>query len=89
MRSHAIQNMTGTSGRRRVPSEFLNTFWLAVPLHELALRFGEATAPLMAKIKSNSTEFRTLATLRDTLPPKLLSGENQVAIHTNNTYALE
>ncbi len=29
----------------------------------------------MAKIKTNSTEFRTIATRRDTLPPKLLSGE--------------
>ena len=31
----------------------------------------------MAKIKANSTESRTLATLRDTLVPKLLSGELQ------------
>jgi hypothetical protein len=29
----------------------------------------------MAKIKSNSKESKSLATLRDTLLPKLLSGE--------------
>ena len=33
----------------------------------------------MTKIKANSTESRTLATLRDTLLPKLLSGELSVA----------
>jgi type I restriction enzyme S subunit len=75
LRSHAIQNMTGTSGRQRVPSECFNMFWLAVPPPEIARRFDELTAPLMAKIKANSTESRTLATLRDTLLPKLLSGE--------------
>ena len=79
LRTHAIQNMTGTSGRQRVPSECFNTFWLAVPPPSIARRFDELTAPLMAKIKANSTESRTLATLRDTLLPKLLSGELSVA----------
>jgi type I restriction enzyme, S subunit len=74
LRTHAIQNMTGTSGRQRVPSECFNTFWLAVPPPDIARRFDDLTAPLMAKIKANSTESRTLATLRDTLLPKLLSG---------------
>jgi hypothetical protein len=43
----------------------------------------------MAKIKANSTESRSLATLRDTLPPKLLSGELSVAEmvkQTQNTH---
>ena len=34
----------------------------------------------MAKIKANSTHSRTLATLRDTLLPKLLSGELNVGV---------
>jgi len=46
---------------------------------EAACRFDELTAPLMAKIKSNSTGSRTLGTLRDTLLPKLLSGELRIA----------
>ena len=33
----------------------------------------------MAKIKAKSVESRTLATLRDTLLPKLLSGEIRLA----------
>ncbi|MCW5557913.1 MAG: restriction endonuclease subunit S [Verrucomicrobiae bacterium] len=80
LRSHAIQNMTGTSGRQRVPSECFNTFWLAVPPPNIARRFDELTAPLMAKIKANADQSRTLATLRDTLLPKLLSGELGVPV---------
>ena len=75
LRTHAIQNMTGTSGRQRVPSECFNTFWLAVPPLEIAARFDELTAPLMAKIKANADKSRILATLRDALLPKLLGGE--------------
>jgi type I restriction enzyme S subunit len=79
LRSHAIRNMTGTSGRQRVPSECFGSFWFAVPTPGVARRFDELTAPLMAKIKATSQESRTLATLRDTLLPKLLSGELSVA----------
>ncbi|MBI4996672.1 MAG: restriction endonuclease subunit S [Rhodocyclales bacterium] len=75
LRSHAIRNMTGTSGRQRVPSECFNSLFLAVPTPAVARRFDELTAPLMSKIKANSNQSRTLATLRDTLLPKLLSGE--------------
>lgn len=77
LRAHAIQNMTGTSGRQRVPSECFDKFLLAVPSQEIAERFDEVTVPLMAKIKANADQSRTLATLRDTLLPKLLSGELQ------------
>jgi type I restriction enzyme, S subunit len=80
LRTHAIQNMTGTSGRQRVPSECFSNFWLAVPPPEIARRFDKLTTPLMQKIKANSTESRTLATLRDTLLPKLLSGQLRVAV---------
>lgn len=75
LRSHAIQNMTGSSGRQRVPSGCFNTFLLAVPPTKVARRFDELTAPVITKIKANSTESRTLATFRDALLPKLLSGE--------------
>ncbi|MBA3351280.1 MAG: restriction endonuclease subunit S, partial [Blastocatellia bacterium] len=75
LRTHAIQNMTGTSGRQRVPSECLNSFLIAVPPPAVARRFDQLTAPLMAKIKANSNESSTLSALRDALLPKLLSGE--------------
>lgn len=87
LRTHAIQNMTGSSGRQRVPTECFCTFWLAVPPPEIANRFDDLTAPMMAQIKANSTQFRTLATPRDTLLPKLLSGELSTNIIPENSNA--
>jgi type I restriction enzyme S subunit len=75
LRTHAIQNMTGTSGRQRVPAECFKSFWLAVPPSIIAQRFDELTKPIFEKIRANSNQSRTLATQRDALLPKLLSGE--------------
>jgi type I restriction enzyme, S subunit len=75
LRTHAIHNMTGTSGRQRVPAECFNSYLVAVPTKEVASRFDELTQPLMQNIKANSLESRTLAALRDSLLPRLLSGE--------------
>jgi type I restriction enzyme S subunit len=78
LRAHAIQNMTGTSGRQRVPPECFASYLLAVPRPEIASRFGEVVTPLFAKVKANSEESWVLTSLRDTLLPKLLSGELDV-----------
>jgi len=75
LRLHAIQNMTGTSGRQRVPSDCFAQFKLAVPPGKIAARFGEITEPWMKKIHANIEQSRTLAALRNALLPKLLSGE--------------
>lgn len=74
LRAHAIQNMTGTSGRQRVPAECFDKFLLAVPPAAVARKFDEFTSHLFTKIKANTQESRTLAALRDSLLPKLLSG---------------
>ena len=50
-----------------------------VPSRELADAFGRLAKPLVARIRSNEEESRTLVTLRDTLLPKLLSGELRVS----------
>jgi type I restriction enzyme S subunit len=44
----------------------------------LTQAFDRSVTSMMVKIKANSTQSRTLATLRDTLLPKLLSGELNV-----------
>jgi len=49
-----------------------------LPPKELMVAFTAKVAPLYAKITANLQESRTLATLRDTLLPKLLSGELRV-----------
>jgi len=77
-RAHAIANMTGSSGRQRVPVNCFETFLLAEPSKPLAREFGKVAAVAMRKMKANVEESRTLAALRDTLLPKLLSGELRV-----------
>jgi type I restriction enzyme S subunit len=50
-----------------------------LPPKELMAAFTEKVAPLYAQITANLHQSRTLATLRDALLPKLLSGELSVA----------
>ncbi len=77
-RAHAIANMTGSSGRQRVAVDALEGFQLAVPPAEVLAEFGAATESLFQRITANVNESRTLAALRDTLLPKLISGELRV-----------
>ena len=74
-RAFAIANMSGTSGRQRVPNDCFANYKLTVPSRGVAISFGETVAGIMDGIKARDEEARTLATLRDTLLPKLLSGE--------------
>ena len=48
------------------------------PTREIGARFEELTRPVRRRMEQNISESRTLATLRDTLLPKLLSGELSV-----------
>jgi type I restriction enzyme S subunit len=52
---------------------------LAWPSEELASRFSAEAEALYSQYAINAAQSRTLATLRDTLLPKLLSGELSVA----------
>ena len=53
---------------------------VVLPPKELMAAFTAKVAPLYAQITANLHQSRTLATLRDTLLPKLLSGELQTTI---------
>ena len=79
LRNHAILNMTGSSGRQRVPVDCFSSYLLAVPSDPIAQKFGEAIVPSMRLIKANSEQNLALTSIRDSLLPKLLSGE----IHLN------
>jgi len=72
---HSVQGATVD----RIPLiQFPNYLVLNPPL-ALKEAFDNRVAPLWAAIHANSSQSRTLATLRDTLLPKLLSGELSVA----------
>jgi type I restriction enzyme S subunit len=77
-RGHAIANMTGSSGRQRVPAESLGNYSVVVPEKRLAERFGKWIKPLFDAMKSRGQQSDTLAALRDALLPRLLSGELRV-----------
>ena len=77
-REFAIQNMTGTSGRQRVPAKALSQFLLPSPPEPIAAKFGKVVQPLFARASEAVRESRTLAALRDALLPKLVSGEVRV-----------
>ena len=77
-REFAIQNMSGTSGRQRVPPTALSGFLMVVPPRCLATRFGEVARSLFEGASNAGHESRTLAALRDTLLPKLISGDIRV-----------
>ena len=74
-REFAIQNMTGTSGRQRVPAKALSQFMLSSPSERVAASFGRVVQPLLARASKAVCESRYLAAQRDALLPKLVSGE--------------
>lgn len=73
-REYAIQSMSGTSGRQRIQNDVLGRFMLAVPSLEIAAVFAGVIDPIQRSIAANHQSAQTLATLRDTLLPRLISG---------------
>lgn len=74
-RKFAIQSMTGTSGRQRAQAKTVQTMPFVIPPLSILEKFDELIAANMKLIKRHGDENKTLADLRDTLLPKLLSGE--------------
>jgi len=77
-RQYAIQSMSGTSGRQRVQVDQLAMFKIAIANDSIYRAFGTLVEPLFQRIKYSSEEQTTLADLRDTLLPRLISGKLRV-----------
>lgn len=78
LREFAIQSMTGSSGRQRVPAESFDHLEIAVPPRSIAQVFGRFVKPLFMRSSKAVIESRTLGAMRDALLPKLISGEIRV-----------
>ncbi len=78
-REHAIQSMTGTSGRQRVQVDALLPYSLPNPPAEVWTEFSVLISPIYAQIEVNRQESLALAAQRGTLLPGLVSGEVEVA----------
>jgi len=69
-----------------IPSTSRDDFYgipVIVPPLEIQAAFGKIVGGWFAQVFANDHESRTLATLRDTLLPKLLGGEIQISNHAN------
>ena len=78
-RDFAIQSMTGTSGRQRVQPTALGQFLMPRPPKRIGKEFGKLTRPLISRARLSANESQALASLRDALLPKLISGEIRIA----------
>lgn len=74
-RTIAIQSMQGTSGRQRADASVLEQHVWIVPPDEVLQKFGTSSDLILNGNRVRNTENKSLAQLRDTLLPKLLSGE--------------
>ena len=74
-REHAIQSMTGTSGRQRVQVDALAPYLLPSPPAETWNEFRALVNRLFAQVEFNRKESLALAAQRDALLPRLVSGE--------------
>jgi type I restriction enzyme S subunit len=80
-RAHCMQSMVGSSGRQRVQNACFDDYYLALPKEDrLVKRFSELTKPNFINMTSNKLENQSLTNLRDTLLPKLISGEIKIKI---------
>jgi len=71
--------VTGTSGsHQRVKPDYLLTMDTVIPNGDTIARFSNVSKPLHARVAQNLEESQTLTSIRDTLLPKLLSGEIRV-----------
>lgn len=78
-RDRAILSMTGTSGRQRVQVAMLKNYEISFDKVRVD-QFNVFCKPLFEKIHKNQRNIRTLTQMRDTLLPKLMSGEMRVKI---------
>lgn len=79
--SELVDYATRLSQGTRMPGVSLRDivgYKVALPRIGVAATFSRLTSPLVSQMLFNASESKTLATLRDTLLPKLMSGEIRV-----------
>ena len=70
------QNISGTgTTQQQLTVPAFRTTKIVVPSQEALIKFNQVVKPIFDSIRQNKKKNETLATLRDTLLPKLMSGE--------------
>ena len=72
--------VTGTTGsHQRIKADAVQNLDTVIPPVKIVAAFTDFARPLFARINHNTAQSRTLATLRDTLLPRLISGQLRLA----------
>jgi len=77
-RDYAEGCLAGSSGRQRVDIDHLKNYEIKIPSAAVISEFNAFAESITPKLQSNSLQIQTLEKLRDTLLPKLMSGEVRV-----------
>lgn len=77
-KDYAESCMEGSSGRQRVNIDHLMDFMIGLPSEKIISQFNEFAHSMEAKLIYNAKQIQTLEKLKDTLLPKLMSGEVRV-----------
>ena len=75
LRNHAIKSMTGASGRQRVNRDCFKDLFLVEPPDSLIQKFNSIVRPFFEKIPILVKKRRNLSNFRDSIIPKILSGD--------------
>ncbi len=74
-RDYAEGCLVGSSGRQRIDLEHLKNFYMPIPPKHILENFNKILEELVPKLNVNALQISTLEKLRNTLLPKLMSGE--------------
>jgi len=74
-REYAEGCMAGSSGRQRVDINHLKKFDIGIVSSDVINQFNEMAETVVPKLHANMMQIKTLENLRDSLLPKLMSGE--------------
>lgn len=73
--AYATSNMNGSSGRQRVSGEVIGNYQIVIPPTSVVEKLQPLFSSIMEQIKVHGFESLHLSQLRDTLLPRLMSGE--------------
>ena len=75
---HLIDGVTGGSAQRKFNKTDFKSIKLMMPPVNILIKFDRIVKPIFSKIEENRDEISRLISLRDTLLPKLMSGELKI-----------
>lgn len=77
-REYAESCMSGSSGRQRVDIDNLKNYSIQIPDKKNVDKFNKAIMQIIQKMQINNKQIQTLIQKRDSLLPKLMSGEVKI-----------